>query len=202
MGSLCQVCSKEPSKYKCPTCKVQSCSLACSRAHKTSCIPQPAPPASSDGQSDENSVLPSHQPNDNSTDATLSNKQHRVPDFEDLEKSQQLKELFTRFPNLRSRLLEIYKLTLEEEWIVSSEQNRGHRRGRGKGSQTQKGVPNIRGQWTAEKGLNRGLDQVRQWRNHCENGASGIDDEGFMRFISLVLGENETDERKQLQPGE
>jgi hypothetical protein len=33
--ALCEICSSQPAKYTCPRCHVKSCSLACSRTHKT-----------------------------------------------------------------------------------------------------------------------------------------------------------------------
>lgn len=34
LENLCQVCSLEPKKYKCPACEVQTCSVECSKKHK------------------------------------------------------------------------------------------------------------------------------------------------------------------------
>ena len=44
---LCQICSKSESKYKCPTCKIAYCSLACykSEAHKHEETKSSEPPA-------------------------------------------------------------------------------------------------------------------------------------------------------------
>ncbi|KAK4179454.1 hypothetical protein QBC36DRAFT_375933 [Triangularia setosa] len=35
LTDLCSICHIEPPKYTCPRCKVQTCSLACSKKHKT-----------------------------------------------------------------------------------------------------------------------------------------------------------------------
>ncbi|KAK0741841.1 hypothetical protein B0T21DRAFT_282052 [Apiosordaria backusii] len=35
LTNLCSICHVEPPKYTCPRCKVQTCSLACSKKHKT-----------------------------------------------------------------------------------------------------------------------------------------------------------------------
>ncbi|KAK0662559.1 hypothetical protein QBC41DRAFT_329643 [Cercophora samala] len=35
LSDLCSICHAEPPKYTCPRCKVQTCSLACSKKHKT-----------------------------------------------------------------------------------------------------------------------------------------------------------------------
>ncbi|KAI8576080.1 hypothetical protein K450DRAFT_258373 [Umbelopsis ramanniana AG] len=34
LGTPCQVCTENPSKYKCPTCKIPYCSLNCFKKHK------------------------------------------------------------------------------------------------------------------------------------------------------------------------
>lgn len=34
MAPICGICSKEPSKYKCPSCSIQTCSLECVKLHK------------------------------------------------------------------------------------------------------------------------------------------------------------------------
>ncbi|KAI9286456.1 hypothetical protein BC943DRAFT_275986 [Umbelopsis sp. AD052] len=34
LGTPCQVCAENPSKYKCPTCKIPYCSLNCFKKHK------------------------------------------------------------------------------------------------------------------------------------------------------------------------
>jgi hypothetical protein len=35
------------------------------------------------------------------------------------------------------------------------------------------------------------LGRVRKWRDALEDGASGVDNEAFFRFASLVLGEDD-----------
>ncbi|KAK2828790.1 hypothetical protein Q5P01_019824 [Channa striata] len=43
---LCNVCSDETPKYRCPACKIRYCSLGCYKKHKDTCLPveQPKPP--------------------------------------------------------------------------------------------------------------------------------------------------------------
>ena len=36
VSRLCQNCQHEDFKYKCPACGVQTCSLACTKAHRNS----------------------------------------------------------------------------------------------------------------------------------------------------------------------
>lgn len=55
------------------------------------------------------------------------------------------------------------------------------------------GQHNKRAHWTTEKGFKRGLGQVTKWRENCEDGEStGSDAEGFMKFIALVAGSQES----------
>lgn len=161
-----------------------SCSLACTQSHKIYCAPkappaseQKPPPAVTDTESAQ-ATINGHVPepatgrNNDSLEALLS--------------SQELKDLFARYPRLRGQLRDIYRLTLEEEWIESQDPSG---RGRRKGGRHRNTAGN-RGPWTAEKGFNRGLGRVRKWRESCEEGEStGVDAEAFMRFVALVNGE-------------
>lgn len=132
---------------------------------------------------------PVAQPNGGQASPTA--QQDSDVEFYKLEKSPELQELWARYPNLRSQLQDIYKTTLEEEWVETSEPTRGRGRGRGRGRYrgSHAGLRS-RGPWTAEKGFKRGLGKVRRWRDSCEDGAGGIDNEGFMRLASLVLAES------------
>ncbi|XP_040005923.1 zinc finger HIT domain-containing protein 3 [Xiphias gladius] len=42
---ICNVCSEQTPKYRCPVCKIRYCSLGCYKRHKDTCLPaeQPAP---------------------------------------------------------------------------------------------------------------------------------------------------------------
>ncbi|ORY91292.1 hypothetical protein BCR43DRAFT_498841 [Syncephalastrum racemosum] len=45
MAGLCKICSKEQSKYKCSTCRIEYCSVACYKQHKEfPCEPYVEPP--------------------------------------------------------------------------------------------------------------------------------------------------------------
>ncbi len=37
MATICSVCSSNPGKYKCPSCKSHYCSVACCKSHKGTC---------------------------------------------------------------------------------------------------------------------------------------------------------------------
>nr|CAG4649851.1 EOG090X0JQ4 [Scapholeberis mucronata]SVE94012.1 EOG090X0JQ4 [Scapholeberis mucronata] len=47
MTVVCQLCNKEPFKYKCPTCYIKYCSLQCFKVHKESPCEKPNPEPSS-----------------------------------------------------------------------------------------------------------------------------------------------------------
>ncbi|KAM9847122.1 zinc finger HIT domain-containing protein 3 [Aulostomus maculatus] len=36
---ICNVCSEETPKYRCPACKIRYCSLGCYKRHKDTCLP-------------------------------------------------------------------------------------------------------------------------------------------------------------------
>ncbi|XP_040907819.1 zinc finger HIT domain-containing protein 3 [Toxotes jaculatrix] len=42
---ICNVCSEQTPKYRCPVCKIRYCSLGCYKRHKDTCLPveQPTP---------------------------------------------------------------------------------------------------------------------------------------------------------------
>ncbi|KAL1854609.1 hypothetical protein Plec18167_003272 [Paecilomyces lecythidis] len=192
MAGTCEVCSTEPSKYRCPTCGIMSCSLACTQSHKVYCAPKPSeastqsPPPTVTDTGSAQPTTNGHGPDQAPLDATA------LPTPEALASSKELQELFEKYPQLRIRLRDIYKVTLEEEWIEARAPARGRGFGRGRGSYG-RGRGGSRGPWTAEKGFKRGLGKVKNWRDSCEEGSStGSDAEAFMKFVALVNGENST----------
>ncbi|KAJ9272396.1 hypothetical protein DTO212C5_1581 [Paecilomyces variotii] len=190
MAGTCEVCSTEPSKYRCPACGIMSCSLACTQSHKVYCTPkspeastQKQPPTVTDTGAAQ-AATNGHGPEQATPDTTV------LPTPEALSSSKELQELFSRYPQLRSRLRDIYKVTLEDEWVEARPPVRGRGFGRGRGAHG-RGRGGSRGPWTAQKGFNRGLGKVRKWRDSCEEGSStGPDAEGFMKFVALVNGGN------------
>lgn len=156
-----------------------SCSLGCTQSHKIYC--EPKLESASESTAAAAAVSESTQP---------PKKNGHLPDLETLGTSAELHELFTRYPQLRSQLYDIYKTTLEEEWVEFQPQAGRGRGGNGRG---RGGVRN-RGQWTREKGFSRGLGKVKKSRERCEAGLdTGRDAEGFLRFVALV-NPNDDDE--------
>ncbi|KAJ5617862.1 hypothetical protein N7537_002976 [Penicillium hordei] len=190
MPGSCEVCSLEPSKYRCPICGLMSCSLACTQSHKIYCAPKPpsnedpshdpAPDVNPTPENDTNGPEPAEP---TGTSAPLMTPAAVAA-------SSEMKELLTQHPELRSQLQDMFQSTLEEEWeesYTAPARGRGHGRGRGRGGF----APRSRGPWTSEKGFNRGLGRVRKLRQDCEEGTeTGQAAEAFMRFMALVKNSN------------
>lgn len=158
-----------------------SCSLGCTQSHKIYC--EPKLESASESTTAAAAISESTQP--------PKKKNDHLPDLETLGTSPELHELFTRYPQLRSQLYDIYKTTLEEEWVEFQPQPGRGRGGNGRG---RGGVRN-RGQWTREKGFSRGLGKVKKSRERCEAGLdTGRDAEGFLRFVALVNPNDEEEE--------
>ncbi|KAL4869132.1 hypothetical protein BDV12DRAFT_168324 [Aspergillus spectabilis] len=173
MTGLCEVCSSEPFKYRCPTCELMSCSLACTRTHKIYCAPKPpktGEETDTQPQPEEAIGQGAGQP---VQDANILTPQELSP---------QIKELLQRYPSLRHQLRDAYTATLQEQWVEGpAPGDRPRPFGRGKPPQRSHGP------WTREKGFKRGLGKVRKYRTQCEDGLEiGKGAEGFMRLLTLV----------------
>jgi hypothetical protein len=164
---------------------VSSCSLACTQSHKIYCAPKPQAPeptSPTDAIQTPHNVTSEQEANDSS------NAQARQNGYsvEAIASSTQIKDLLAQSPQLRDCLRDIYKITLEEEWIEQGPAGRSRPYHRGRG-----GYRN-RGSWTREKGFNRGLGKVRKLRERCEEGLeTGKHAEDFMKFMALVNSENQ-----------
>jgi len=185
----CEVCSSQPSKYKCPACGTLSCSLSCTQSHKTSCAPKAA--STSDQDNLPGASEATHQSIGGEASDEKPPENHQAIGLEDLGSSKELEDIFTQYTGLREQLRDIYKVTLEEEWTDSPMFDGARGLGRRRGVYKRSGSRN-KGVWTAEKGFKRGLGRVRQWRERCEHGLNiGPDAEGFVRFVALVTGERQ-----------
>ncbi|KAJ6000538.1 hypothetical protein N7481_000947 [Penicillium waksmanii] len=185
MPGSCEVCSSEPSKYRCPICALMSCSLACTQTHKIYCAPK------QQASNESSTPINTEQPVQNGvthheeTDGAVRGGDKYKP--ASIAASPELTELFRRQPNLRDQLHDIYQSTLEDEWVEwYTPPSRGRfnvRGGRGGRAPTRRS----RGPWTSEKGFNRGVGRVRKFRQDCEEGSeTGAGAEAFMRFWALV----------------
>ncbi|KAG4026085.1 hypothetical protein MFRU_045g00300 [Monilinia fructicola] len=109
---LCPLCKENSHKYKCKYCDVRYCSVQCSNRHKADTndhevekerlASAPPPPKASSPRSHEN---PAPRP------GTLAAAHAKGP-FECLDDSDELREVFKKYPNLRSQLEKIYSATL------------------------------------------------------------------------------------------
>lgn len=54
---ICNVCSDQTPKYRCPACKIRYCSLVCYKKHKETCLPS-KPKATQDLQRTEDNEKP------------------------------------------------------------------------------------------------------------------------------------------------
>ncbi|KAE8146145.1 HIT finger domain protein [Aspergillus avenaceus] len=159
-----------------------SCSLACTQSHKIYCAPKEAPP-----KEETDNHTPPDQANGQTGDQVQDHEVQNRHDPQALASSPQLKELFDRYHALRDELREIYKATLEEEWVETQIQRRPFGRG--------KPIQRNRGPWTREKGFNRGLGKVRKLRERCEEGLeTGKSAESYMQFRALVNPEQSSHE--------
>jgi zinc finger HIT domain-containing protein 3 len=103
--------------------------------------------------------------------------------------SKELGNIFTQYTSLHGKLRDIYRATLEEEWIESRTSDSWGLNGK-KAGYYRSGER--RGPWTAEKGFNRGMQMAKRWREDCEEGLiPGPEAEGFLKFVNLVISEQE-----------
>lgn len=157
-----------------------SCSLTCSKTHKENCAGKA--PDSLDGldHGDQKDIPASFATSQSASDASP----HPLKPFSKLQTSQELQELFSKYPTLRSQLSHIYKSTRPPQ-TDAEEQGSGYRnfseRGRGR-SDGRNQSSFDRGGWTLEKGFNRGLSQLKRLRD----GDNKEDAEGLREFSELV----------------
>lgn len=173
-----------------------SCSLACTQSHKIYCAPKAAPANETPTETHATAhANPPMQNGDNTPGAVGHAESKRDQSFPaSIAASPELKELLLRHPQLRSQLHEIYRGTLEDQWV---EWCTPPTRGRGHGRGGRAPARRSRGPWTAEKGFNRGLGRVRKFRQNCEEGTeTGTDAEAFMQFLALVNGQQEQPDQR------
>ncbi|OAQ74307.1 zinc finger domain-containing protein [Pochonia chlamydosporia 170] len=158
--TICGVCEKTPSKYKCPRCYLPYCSVACNKIHKENHPPDPEP------KSVEKPVV-SEAASNGTGDAT-SNPSNP---FHALEKSEQLQRLFRKYPCLQQKLLDIYAATQPpredpEKRIPAS---------------LMQGVPK-KDSWNHDIGIKKGKEALRRARR-----ADGEAGEAIREYSELVL---------------
>ncbi|OQE18274.1 hypothetical protein PENSTE_c018G03594 [Penicillium steckii] len=185
MPGSCEVCSSEPSKYRCPICALMSCSLACTQSHKIYCAPKPQISTEpTESSPPNNAEQPSVNGVSNNEQTTVAETKNNKLTPGSIATSPEVTELFKHHPKLRNQLHDIYKSTLEGEWVEwYTPPSRGRFNGRGGRAPTRRS----RGPWTSEKGFNRGMGRVRKFRQDCEEGhETGTSAEAFVQFLNLV----------------
>ncbi|RHZ44014.1 uncharacterized protein CDV56_102876 [Aspergillus thermomutatus] len=155
-------------------------------SHKIYCAPKPQAPEPTSA-TDALQTPPHGTSEPEANESSNAQAKRNAYNVEALASSPQIKDLLAQNPQLCDCLRDIYKITLEEEWIEQGPagRSRPYHRGRGGGYRN-------RGSWTREKGFNRGLGKVRKLRERCEEGLeTGKHAEGFMKFMALINSENQ-----------
>ncbi|KAI9733566.1 MAG: hypothetical protein M1834_003168 [Cirrosporium novae-zelandiae] len=179
--TICEICSQNPAKYRCPSCRLQSCSLKCTKTHTENCP----------------GILTTSQPNNRplaevsneASDNRIDNNGHNnlQSPFSALEHSDQLQRLFAKYPNLRADLHTIFQYTVEQSDDIHAPENRLDDRGRNRRYGNEK-------RWKPEQRLNHALYQLRKLQ-----GREGVDGEGIREFFELVKLSCTTDEPSSLE---
>ncbi|KAF2131041.1 hypothetical protein P153DRAFT_287606 [Dothidotthia symphoricarpi CBS 119687] len=188
VDTLCGVCNTEPKKYKCPTCALPYCSLACFQTHKSThplatpqptqslpSLPQPPPPA----------PIPRY----------LKSK----TDFSVLATDPKFQDLLKSNPTLLASLQRVYATTIEpdpEEEARRRRMTRGGFRGRGsRGRGGRWGGHSDREQprWTQKKGDADAMRMLKGFRNE-EDGQEGDGMAAFVQLVEEMFGQGEKEE--------
>ncbi|KAF2089857.1 hypothetical protein K490DRAFT_36233 [Saccharata proteae CBS 121410] len=193
MSDFCGVCTKQPPKYKCPSCDVRYCSIGCFKEHKTT-------HEESTSQKINSNTLPSVD-----TQPVLSepSRPNAVPaphnaqssPFSGLLTDPAFNSLFQTHPNLRSQLRGVYMTTQEpdpdaEPRFPASRGYRGHRgnfRGRGRGRGRGDGRP--RGPWRQENADKWAVDRLMRLQSR-----DGPEAEGIQEFVRLIANFTKQDD--------
>ncbi|KAM0204233.1 hypothetical protein ACHAPA_009332 [Fusarium lateritium] len=157
--SLCGVCNVDPPKYKCPRCRLPYCSVACNKIHRENHPPDPEPAQTSQPEPSQ-SQLPSRPP-----PADPSNP------FSALERSEKLRLLFRKYPNLPEQLRKIDAATLPPPETKSSIP-----------ASLLKGLPPKQEAWNHDIGLQNGKEALRKARR-----AHGEQGDAIREYSELIL---------------
>lgn len=104
MSSPCQVCLKEPHKYRCPGCNLQTCSLQCSKQHKEQCGEQ---------RKKEMGATANHGiPRALGTEEH-SHRQTGKNSLDFIISAPEIQKLFIEYPQLRTQMRSIYEAFLQ-----------------------------------------------------------------------------------------
>ncbi|KAF7873943.1 hypothetical protein EAF04_002615 [Stromatinia cepivora] len=153
----CVLCKDNNHKYKCKYCDVRYCSVKCSNAHKAD---------TNDHEKEKEKLASAPPPTEISSriskdksiarPGTLAAANAKGP-FENLNNSKELKELFIRYPNLRSHLEAVDTATLRPSGFNSHK-------------------------WNQDQGWEKGRNALKSARGYY-----GKDGEGVREYCELVL---------------
>ncbi|KAF2154170.1 hypothetical protein K461DRAFT_292839 [Myriangium duriaei CBS 260.36] len=189
MAADCAICFSAASKYKCPTCEIRYCSIACYKTHKpihadNAEKPITATPLTAISTDSAPIQAPS------TSQPPLRHPLTHKPDFSGFESDEILLDLLRKDPKLRIKLQSVYGLTLEPPPATSRGGFRGGRggrgawRGRGGGSGSSGG-----GSWTQAKGDAEALEKLAVLRGD-EGEEGGVAE--FIRLVGMRFGERQT----------
>ncbi|RMZ74299.1 HIT finger domain [Pyrenophora seminiperda CCB06] len=203
--TLCGVCASEPKKYKCPTCALPYCSLACFKTHK----PTHSEPSTSSLPTPSHNEPALSQPSQPPA-PTPRYLKHRV-DFSLLASNPKFQTLLKTHPALLPSLQRVYAKTIQpnpederrrrmlERSAFRGRGTRGRRRGRGGGRGGRggwNGHEEREERWTQKKGDKDAMGVLKEIRSAQTREG---DKDAMAQFVGLVdelFGQREKGERE------
>ncbi|KID77744.1 Zinc finger, HIT-type, partial [Metarhizium brunneum ARSEF 3297] len=158
--TICGVCEKAASKYKCPRCYLPYCSVACNKIHKENHPPDPEPQLIAKPENPEPLI--------SSSPVTLSDPANP---FRALDTSEHLQRLFRKYPGLRQQLLDIHAATQPPQEAPDKRIP----------ASLMQGVPK-KSNWNHDVGIKNGKEALRRARM-----ADGEAGEGIREYTELIL---------------
>ncbi|KAF2848809.1 hypothetical protein T440DRAFT_428026 [Plenodomus tracheiphilus IPT5] len=175
--TLCGICHTEPKKYKCPTCAIPYCSIACFKPHK---LTHPAFDPIQPTRSTLSTPLP---PPPVPTPRYLKKK----ADFSTLATNPKFQNLLKVYPTLLTTLQRVYAKTIEpdpEDEARPFRQSFRGRGSRGRGRGGRWGGHNDRpAKWTQKKG---DADAMGLLKGIRQGKGRDQEKEGMAEFVQLV----------------
>ncbi|EUC34766.1 hypothetical protein COCVIDRAFT_91707 [Bipolaris victoriae FI3] len=180
---LCGVCETEPKKYKCPTCALPYCSLACFKTHK---VTHPEDAVSSTSKPAEPTIPQPPPP------APIPRYLKSRTDFSTLATSPKYQDLLKANPILLSTLQRVYAKTIQpdpederrrrmlERNMSRGRGSRGRGRGRGRGGRHWEEREE---RWTPKKGDKDAMAVLKSIRDGEDNQE---EKEAMAQFVELV----------------
>ncbi|KAF2470752.1 uncharacterized protein BDR25DRAFT_369199 [Lindgomyces ingoldianus] len=208
---LCGICNTEPKKYKCPTCAIPYCSLACFKIHKPT-HPDISPSTPNPTLHPTPLVIPDPPP---PPPVPKYIKQRK--DFSQFASKPQYQELLRTHPTLLSSLQRIYAATIEPRPADNPPTSFQHPyNGRGRGSYSRgrgsrgrsrggymrsgdhrHGDENRSRKWSQKKGDADAMKLLKRLREGKEGGGEQAAIVEFVRLVEETFGDGERREDGQ-----